>query len=280
MVRRVTYEALVAVARAVADGHPEDERGLRAALDRPFAGNVEVEYFPSLWEKAAALLHGISTTQYFSDGNKRTAWLAAKSFLELNDLRLGPVPTVHAESFVYAVADKHLDVPRVAEWFRATWESQANDLFDPRLEFLLLATQAQLEESGSTISMMNAGVAGAWWTPDMQAGVVPVAVCGRLLWGQDDDGVQHVVFAQLLDEEGRPVPGASLVGKTMDVVPSGHAHHRKQRMPTLFVFTLEPVIAGPGFFRIELRIDGALAGKKTYIVHASPNAPEYYDSPE
>lgn len=42
------------------------------------------ELYPGLFMKAAVYMYGFATRQYFVDGNKRTAYLAAAAFLELN----------------------------------------------------------------------------------------------------------------------------------------------------------------------------------------------------
>ncbi len=45
-------------------------------------------YYPSLFEKAAVLMLNITVFHLFSDGCKRTGFLAAAAFLELNDYEL------------------------------------------------------------------------------------------------------------------------------------------------------------------------------------------------
>ena len=109
-------------------------------------------YFPDLWSKAAAYVHGIATTQYFSDGNKRTGWYAAVTFLRMNGHPLPDVETIEAETFVQAVAqnvfntseDQDLTVRKAAEWFRVKWETQrVGRGEDPRLEWVFLARFAE-----------------------------------------------------------------------------------------------------------------------------------------
>lgn len=95
-----------------------DAPGLEAALARPWSGFGEHEAFPTMYEKAAALLHGIAARQVFQNGNKRTAWVAATTFLELNGVDIGRVETVQSDMFVRAVALDHtLRMSDVAEWF-------------------------------------------------------------------------------------------------------------------------------------------------------------------
>jgi prophage maintenance system killer protein len=81
-----------------------DREGLAGAIGRPSSGSFDHEFFPDLWTKAAVYLHGLSSTQYFHDGNKRTAWLAATVFLRINGVRVPHVPDVESEAFVLAVA--------------------------------------------------------------------------------------------------------------------------------------------------------------------------------
>ncbi|GEP33622.1 hypothetical protein NSZ01_13900 [Nocardioides szechwanensis] len=96
-----------------------DAAGLDAALSRPWSGFGDHEAFPTLYEKAAALLHGIAARQVFENGNKRTAWVAAVTLLELNGIDIGRVETVQSDMFVRAVAlDHSLEVADIAEWFQ------------------------------------------------------------------------------------------------------------------------------------------------------------------
>lgn len=93
-----------------------DPEGLAAAVERPWSGFGDFEAFPTLYDKAAALLHGIASRQVFENGNKRTAWAAAVALLELNGVDIGRVETVQSDMFVRAVAlDHSLEVADIAE---------------------------------------------------------------------------------------------------------------------------------------------------------------------
>jgi death-on-curing protein len=46
------------------------------------------ESYPGLFLKAAVYMHGFATRQFFNDGNKRTAYLCARTFLRLNGYRI------------------------------------------------------------------------------------------------------------------------------------------------------------------------------------------------
>ncbi len=57
---------------------------LDAALARPFAAFGGHEGFPTVPEKAAALLHGLVTAHAFVDGNRRAGLAATLVWLEVN----------------------------------------------------------------------------------------------------------------------------------------------------------------------------------------------------
>lgn len=57
---------------------------LEAAIARPASTAFGEDAFPTLAEKAAALLHGLITGHPFADGNKRVAFAAVLLFFRLN----------------------------------------------------------------------------------------------------------------------------------------------------------------------------------------------------
>ncbi len=61
---------------------------LEAALGRPQASAFGEDAFPTLAEKAGALLQAVAIAHPFSDGNKRAATAALLAFLELNAVPL------------------------------------------------------------------------------------------------------------------------------------------------------------------------------------------------
>ncbi len=74
------------------------------------------EAYPSIWEKAAALLQSLACNHGFVDGNKRTAWVAAMAFLDQNGHLLEPgFSQQAAEDLVLAVATGELrDIKAIA----------------------------------------------------------------------------------------------------------------------------------------------------------------------
>ncbi|MEI9475625.1 MAG: type II toxin-antitoxin system death-on-curing family toxin [Deltaproteobacteria bacterium] len=94
--------------------------GLESALARPFTSFEGVALFPDLVSKVAALIHSIIAFHPFSDGNKRTALVAADVCLRLNGYRI--LPSEEVEPFFWAVARGERQVDGIAEWLRSHTE--------------------------------------------------------------------------------------------------------------------------------------------------------------
>ena len=78
---------------------------LDAAVARPQATAFGLDAYPDLFTKAAALLQSLARNHALVDGNKRTAWAAAWTFLFINGIELSPdVDAVHAEDVMNSVA--------------------------------------------------------------------------------------------------------------------------------------------------------------------------------
>ena len=76
-----------------------------SSLMRSAATVFGSDAYPTVWDKAAALLHSLVTTQSLADGNKRTGWAACWLLLGLNGHHLSPeLDTDAAEQFILAVA--------------------------------------------------------------------------------------------------------------------------------------------------------------------------------
>lgn len=72
------------------------------------------EAYPSMDEKAAALLESLVRNLPLVDGNKRLGWLAAIVFLDINGAWV-EAPDDDAYDLVIAVASGRLNVPEIAE---------------------------------------------------------------------------------------------------------------------------------------------------------------------
>lgn len=62
---------------------------LDSALMRPRTSLFGSDAYPSIGEKAAAMMHSLAQNQPLLDGNKRTGLLCTHVFLRLNGYRLG-----------------------------------------------------------------------------------------------------------------------------------------------------------------------------------------------
>lgn len=116
----LTPADLYAIAEDVLGRRPDvrDRRLLRAAAARPMLAAFGAEAYPTLLDKAAALLHALAAHHLFYDGNKRTATAAVTRFLALNGL----APTWSESGvyqFVLEIAQDRHDVPAVAAWLAA-----------------------------------------------------------------------------------------------------------------------------------------------------------------
>lgn len=102
---------------AIMEGHVfvRDLHQLRSTVERPALHLFGEPQFPTLNDKAAALLHGLAYRHLFADGNKRTAVLAVTEFLKLN----GVQPTWdedEMQAFSLRIARGDLSVVEVARW--------------------------------------------------------------------------------------------------------------------------------------------------------------------
>lgn len=93
----------------------KDENALESSLARPQNKNVYGE--DDIHVLAAAYLYGIARNHPFSDGNKRTGFLAAFSFLALNGFLL-EMEQADAIAFVLSVAAGEIDEDGAARFLR------------------------------------------------------------------------------------------------------------------------------------------------------------------
>lgn len=67
--------------------------------------------------------NGLASRQVFENGNKRTAWLVANIFSEVNGADIGLIPTIQSDAFVRAVSVDHtFEEQSAAEWFEVALE--------------------------------------------------------------------------------------------------------------------------------------------------------------
>ena len=101
-------DLLHVAARTLGEVHVRDVGLLQAALARPRSTAFGEDAYPSIHQKAAALLHSLARTQALVDGNKRLALAATIAFYGLNGFRL-TLSNDEAYDLVIAVASGELD---------------------------------------------------------------------------------------------------------------------------------------------------------------------------
>jgi death-on-curing protein len=86
---------------------------LNSTAARPAITLFGEEQFPTLVEKAAALLHALTYHHVFMDGNKRTGLRAVTLFLLVNGYELTWDPATQYD-FILEIAQGRHDVPEIA----------------------------------------------------------------------------------------------------------------------------------------------------------------------
>ncbi len=86
---------------------------LESALARPQASVFGEDAYPTIFEKAAALLESLARNHALADGNKRCAWMGTVLFLGLNGVAVPSNPD-NDESLVIAVAAGQPKVSEIA----------------------------------------------------------------------------------------------------------------------------------------------------------------------
>lgn len=103
---------------------------LQAAEQRPQASAFGADAYPTLYEKAAALLHALARNHPFTDGNKRTAAMAAAFMLRVNGHCVA-WDQADALIVIVEVAENHRPLDELAAWFVTT---PCDPLPDPDVE--------------------------------------------------------------------------------------------------------------------------------------------------
>lgn len=113
----LTFEHVLTINEQITGGRFIRDAGcIESACGRPRATAFGEDAYPSIWEKAAALMQSIACNHGFVDGNKRTAWIAMTAFLDANGHPLdSSFSDDDAEEFVLAVATGTMrDIPAIA----------------------------------------------------------------------------------------------------------------------------------------------------------------------
>ncbi len=95
-----------------------DEGRLLAVVARPLTSFGGDELFPTVFQKAAALTHGLIMGHPFVDGNKRSAMAAANMLLEENGWQIASGQQ-ELEDYAVFIATDAPEVADIADWMEA-----------------------------------------------------------------------------------------------------------------------------------------------------------------
>ena len=87
-----------------------DEGLLDSALNAPFQGFGDYEFYPTVTDKAVRLGYGLIENHPFHDGNKRIGALAMLTLLDLNNIQL-EATNLELEQIILDVAAGTIDSP-------------------------------------------------------------------------------------------------------------------------------------------------------------------------
>lgn len=105
--------------RLLASPPPVRDIGLlESAAARPRTSVFGEDAYPDVWTKAAALLQSIVKNHALVDGNKRLAWVATATFLEINGVGVTEVLNDDVYDFAIAAATSDLEVGQLARRLR------------------------------------------------------------------------------------------------------------------------------------------------------------------
>jgi len=95
-----------------------DKDLLNSAISRPFQTFDSNELYPSVEEKASALLESIVTNHPFIDGNKRTGYTLFRLLLlsESSDINAS---VNEKYDFILSIAEGSMDYEQILQWTRS-----------------------------------------------------------------------------------------------------------------------------------------------------------------
>jgi death on curing protein len=91
---------------------------LLSAVGRPMASFEEIELYPDIFSKSAALIDSLIRNHPFVDGNKRTGISAAILLLRINGYRLNSTDDELVD-FTIGIAKSEREFERIVEWIQA-----------------------------------------------------------------------------------------------------------------------------------------------------------------
>ena len=133
-------------------GGVRDEGLLESALARPQQLYAYGDPTPDLADLAAALAYGLARNHPFVDGNKRTAYVAYRTFLALNDADLVATDEEKYLTMV-ALAEGKLTEREFAAWLRGRVRSRGRgEAHEPRPPYRARARAARPKRASLSTS--------------------------------------------------------------------------------------------------------------------------------
>jgi len=113
VIEYLTLEDLLSLCRDLGNLPVRDLGLLHSAAERPATSLYGADAYPTVHEKAAALLQSLTRNHALADGNKRLGWLGTVVFYGLNGFELD-APEDDAYALVISVATGDVDVREAA----------------------------------------------------------------------------------------------------------------------------------------------------------------------
>jgi prophage maintenance system killer protein len=252
-----------------------DRHGIEAAVGRPWTTFGGIELYPTPEEKAGVLFHSLASTQYFVDGNKRPAWLAATFLYHSLGEEIRPTPVVAKEAFALVTSTlKDWDESKAAEWFKEHRVIAAD-----RLDYALLSMDARLEVPGPGMWSGMGNSLARLQSPGFPA-VMELYAIFRVRWRKSDIGREAKLTFRTAPRngaDGTPVAvirAADGIEDGLTVLHTGHVHHRDGVMPLIHSTRLVLDLFDEGSIAIVAEVDGEHLFSAPLSTNASMQAPD------
>lgn len=113
----LTLEQVIIIHDSILKCPVASESALASAVNKPMTSFAGFEQYPTLVDKAAALLAGLARNHGFSDANKRTAISCCQIFLYINGVEIDPeLSDIEIADFTVSVVEKKLSHDEIVSW--------------------------------------------------------------------------------------------------------------------------------------------------------------------
>lgn len=272
MIESFDTSLLISINEEVSFGVVLDMNGLESAIARPWTSSYGQEMFETPWKKAGAIFHALASTQYFQDGNKRTAWVASELLLNELGQELKDLPDINYETFALSTAVlPDWDEEKAAEWFEMNSVTIAD-----KVDFSVLGIESQVDHPAaglwSGVGINAVGFIVADFPAEHQLDSIT-----RIEWRLEDVGsAPKLEFAvRPFGEDEEPVFRIKAIREGNEgvvVAKSGHPHHRGA-MPVIYQYGLLLEFLKPGRAVIEVLCQGTVLRALPVVIDAPEIVP-------